>query len=442
LAERRFIFLSPEQLSERWDPDFYLSDFNDAGDTRMKLGDLVNLRKQNPLKRPDPYFKYIEISSLDAELGEIVKHREVRREELPARARYWAWKGDLLVGLIRPERGAVAIVPEELDGCAVSSALAVLETKNVEPEYVYFLLRSKKMRSLISRKAKGQTIPTLGVNDLLSLPVPPLKRAEVHALLAELKMIKEGLKVSLEEVRSIPQFIEDTIASVLPAFKIEKKGRAFTVDYPKLNVERFDVAYYAPDYRSLNEALLKAGRPVVALGDLAKDMEVGTSAKIESEGVIPILRNVNIQADGTIDGNRIYVKPQSKMARVKPDSLLLSLAGSNVGTVAVAPESITGHAYNQSLVCFCLRPEVNPWYFTLFMNSSYGKKQVERLQFVSGRPYLTLSSLNKIKIPLLPLEQQNRIANKAMQVINERKEKRLYWLQRNETIEKKLWGEL
>lgn len=441
MAERRFIFLSPEQLSERWDPDFYLTDFNGAGNARMKLGDLVNLRKQNPLKRPDLYFKYIEISSLDAELGEIVKHQEVRREELPARARYWTWKGDLLVGLIRPERGAVAIVPDELDGCAVSSALAVLETKDIEPEYVYFLLRSKKMRSLMSRKAKGHAVPTLGVNDLLSLPVPCLKRAEVHALLAELKMIKEGLKASLEEIRGIPQFIEDTIASVLPAFEIGKKGRVFTVDYPKLNIERFDVAYYAPDYQSLNEALLKTGHSVVALGDLATDMEVGTSIKVESGG-IPVLRNVNIQADGTIDGNRVYVKPQSKMARVKPDSLLLSLAGSNVGTVAVAPESITGHAYNQSLVCFRLRPEINPWYFTLFMNSSYGKKQVERLQFVSGRPYLTLSSLNKIKIPLLPLEQQNRIANKAIQAINERKEKRLYWLQRNETIERKLWGEL
>lgn len=430
-----------EQIADRLDPVYYLtgSTYQTIRNPK-KLGDMVSLRRQNPLRGGELSFKYIEISSIDPELGEIVHWKEYTRETLPARARNKARRGDILVGLVRPESGTVAVVPDNMDSSAVSSALAVLVPKNTEPAFLQFILRSRAMSSLMKQKARGAVARAIGTMDLLSLPVPVAQGVSVRHILAELVTVQENLRVSIRELREIPAFINSQIGGLFPAvghlFEGHHNHPIFTVNYNEICPDRFDVSYYNPSRLKVRDVLRDAGITTLMLRDVVDELEVGANVRIGgvADG-IPIIRSINIRDDGTLDDESLWVSADMKIPRVKPGTVLVSIAGSNVGLSAVVPESSKDYGVNQSLAMISLKAGLNPRFFSLYMNSSFGRNQVANLQLISGRPYLNIRSLEQIFIPVLPNSMQDEIVEKIMIETERRRENYAYWRRRYEELE-------
>ena len=120
-------------------------------------------------------FRYIEISRVSTKNGSI-EAIEVPGEEAPSRAQYIVRTGDILISLVRPERNAVGLVTEDLDGAVCSSGFHVLAPRrDIASEYLFAYLKSKPIVDLLARRVTATMYPAVLENDVLSLPffIPP-----------------------------------------------------------------------------------------------------------------------------------------------------------------------------------------------------------------------------------------------------------------------------
>ncbi|MBC7334289.1 MAG: hypothetical protein H5T85_07560, partial [Actinobacteria bacterium] len=106
-----------------------------------EIASFSKLRK-NPEQEPEKEFKYIDISNVNIFTGEI-KVQILKGYEAPTRARKVVRKDDIILSTVRPNRNAVAIIPEELDNEMCSTGFAVIKAKKVLPHYLFAFLKTK-----------------------------------------------------------------------------------------------------------------------------------------------------------------------------------------------------------------------------------------------------------------------------------------------------------
>lgn len=127
----------------------------------------------DPTKNPLETFDYVGIASIDVHLGSITAPMKIVGEFAPSRARRVIRKGNILVSTVRPTRGAIAIVPPELDGQICSTGFAVLEPKDeVEPLFLHSMLRMNVVRQQFGRFATGASYPAIIKTDMNEVLLP------------------------------------------------------------------------------------------------------------------------------------------------------------------------------------------------------------------------------------------------------------------------------
>jgi type I restriction enzyme S subunit len=135
----------------------------------------------DPTKLPDQAFKYVDIASIDTDLGEIGQVNELPGRDAPNRARKVVHSNELLVSTVRPTRRAVAIVPPDLDGQVCSTGFAVLRAReNVSPEYLHVALRLAPTAEQFGRYTTGSSYPAILEKDIARtlIPIPPLDQQQ------------------------------------------------------------------------------------------------------------------------------------------------------------------------------------------------------------------------------------------------------------------------
>ena len=154
-----------------------------------KCSDIIT-EKRNPTLKPDKLFKYVDISSIDVVTGIIINPQELLGEEAPSRARKVIREGDIIISTCRPTRGAVAIVPKELDNQICSTGFCVIRAKEgVSNKYLHFILRSAVVKEQFRKFSTGSSYPAI-LDDDVRKTVIPLPKATIQAKIAD-KVHKE-----------------------------------------------------------------------------------------------------------------------------------------------------------------------------------------------------------------------------------------------------------
>lgn len=119
---------------QRWDIDYHLPPieirkYNPS--ILQSIGECAEIitDKRNPTSTPDEPFLYVDISSVDVTTGMITNPQQLLGEEAPSRARKVIREGDIIISTCRPTRGAVAVVPKELDNQICSTGFSVIRAK-------------------------------------------------------------------------------------------------------------------------------------------------------------------------------------------------------------------------------------------------------------------------------------------------------------------------
>lgn len=153
----------------RWDAGFHSFSAIENEKCLMlgEIAELIDIRV-DPKKKFAEFFEYIEISDIEGESLTVTSKR-VLVSETPSRARKLVRSGDVLVSTVRPERGAIGIVPTHLDGAICTTGVAVLRPIKVHPLVLGSLLRHQSTRDQILRHNIGIAYPAINEDILMEL---------------------------------------------------------------------------------------------------------------------------------------------------------------------------------------------------------------------------------------------------------------------------------
>ena len=117
-------------------------------------------------------YNYIEIGDINVGDGSH-SFNMVDAAELPANAKIKSNRGDLLISKVRPNRGAVSIIDENIHNLVVSGAFTVLkENSNYKKEVLFILLRTIHYKEWLLKYNVGTSYPVIKDEDVLTLPIP------------------------------------------------------------------------------------------------------------------------------------------------------------------------------------------------------------------------------------------------------------------------------
>lgn len=163
---------------QRWDIDYHLppveiKKYNAKILKEIrKCADIVN-EKRNPTLEPDKAFTYIDISSIDVVTGIITNPQELIGEEAPSRARKVVHEGDIIISTCRPTRGAIAVIPAELDNQICSTGFSMIRAKKgVNNLYLHFILRSDLVKEQFRKFSTGSSYPAILDSDVEKTIIP------------------------------------------------------------------------------------------------------------------------------------------------------------------------------------------------------------------------------------------------------------------------------
>ena len=184
-----------------------------------------------------PYLKMYNLRNqqIDFEYKPQYVKREVHEGKL---ARSKAKPGDVIMNIVGPPLGKVALVPESLPECNFNQAAVLIRAHfctNLMNQYIrYFLLQMDEINAINTKGTAGQENISLTQTQNMRLPLPPLAEqqrivAKIEEAFAEIEAIeknKELLKTHIKQTRQkildlaihgklVPQNKSDEPASVL-----------------------------------------------------------------------------------------------------------------------------------------------------------------------------------------------------------------------------------
>jgi type I restriction enzyme S subunit len=153
---------------------------------------------------PRSEFTYIDVTSIDKELGRLGHPVVVSPDDAPSRARKVVSRGDVLYSCVRPYLLNTAVVETDLTPPPIAStAFAVLDGFGLlEPRFLWAVLRSPYFVACVEDKMRGQAYPAINDSDFAQLPVPlppPEEQSRIVERLNELMVLCDQLEQAHKE---------------------------------------------------------------------------------------------------------------------------------------------------------------------------------------------------------------------------------------------------
>jgi restriction endonuclease S subunit len=146
-------------------------------------------------------YNYIEIGDIEISSGSNT-YNLVNTEDLPANAKIIPKLGDILISKVRPYRGAVSIIDNNINDLVVSGAFTVLRPKKESKynvELLKCLLRTKIYKDWLLKFNVGTSYPVIKDDDILNLPIPNVS-IEIQNETSELIQQSFALKAKSEQL--------------------------------------------------------------------------------------------------------------------------------------------------------------------------------------------------------------------------------------------------
>jgi type I restriction enzyme, S subunit len=223
----------------------------------MRLSDISHDWGQ---KKPDVKFTYIDVTSINKELGLISEDLKVLNpEDAPSRARKIVKKGTVIYSTVRPYLLNIAIVDKDFDPePIVSTAFAILHPHSgVLNKYLYHYLRSKPFISYVESEMTGMAYPAINDTKLYKglIPLPPL--AEQKRIITKVDELL-ALCDKLEARRQKKQELQSKLNNAALDRMFSAEDQEEFEQHWQLICENFDLLYDNPEnVEKLRQAILQ-----------------------------------------------------------------------------------------------------------------------------------------------------------------------------------------
>lgn len=137
--------------------------------------------------------------------------------------------------------------------------------------------------------------------------------------------------------------------------------------------------------------------------------------KVYQKSGHPLVRSQNVGWGVLLLKDIAYINSDihesMRSTKLELGDVLLNITGASIGRSAVVDSSIVDGNVNQHVCIIRTKEtEVNPYYLNQYLISHYGQKQIESFQSGGNRQGLNIAQIHTFKIPLPPLQEQQKIA--------------------------------
>lgn len=183
---------------------------------------------------------------------------------------------------------------------------------------------------------------------------------------------------------------------------------------------RLDPSYYSKLYLNVME-LVKSGEMLGTISETYELHSNGSFADIfnilhkDSEREVRYIRSENVGnyfIEGETDFISAYAHKNLPKTITKLGDILTARTG-KVGGASVITNNWVDCNSNQNIVNIRINDwnTINPYYLTVFLNSLYGRTQFEKSSTGNVQPWLNLSLLRRVKVPILDKLLQEKISS-------------------------------
>jgi type I restriction enzyme S subunit len=258
----------------------------------VQLGDVVPYGKTEKCELSDVTGDtwILELEDIEKDSSKIIQRLKTTARPFKSTKNKFN-KGDVLYGKLRPYLNKVVIADNS--GVCSTEIIPLNAEPYIDNRYLFYWLKSKQFLDFVNSVSYGVNMPRLGTKDGLVAPF-------VVAPLAEQKIIADKLDTLLTQVENTKTNLE-RVHNILKTFRQSVLTAAIS---GKLTEE----------WRDLNKKSLDKWK-VGPLGDFIEKPTYGSSAKSQSEGLIPVLRMGNLQ-DSNLDwSDLVYTSDQEEIKK-------------------------------------------------------------------------------------------------------------------------------
>ena len=334
---------------------------------------------------------------------------------------------------------------------------------NIEPRFFQLLMESYKGAKILDNYSKGMTIKHLVQNSLNSIyfPLPPL--AEQRRIVEKIKQLTPYLKKygSVETTLSnwnlafpddlkksilqyavqgklVPQDPADEPASVLlERIRAEKeqliKAGKIKRDKHESVIFRRDNSYYEQVdgiERCIDDELpfeIPKSWEWTRLSTIAKVLggkRIPAGRKLTAENTGHVYIRVSDMKDGTVIQNGLLYVPEDIFNSIskyiiKKEDVFITVAGT-IGRIGKIPPELDGANLTENADRLVFSSLNQDWMIFL-LQSSFIQNQIAEVTTKVGQPKLAIARIEKLLIPLPPLNEQTRIVEQIAVIFSQMK---------------------
>ncbi|CED61471.1 Restriction modification system DNA specificity domain [Moritella viscosa] len=298
-------------------------------------------------------------------------------------ARSIAYPGDILMNIVGPPLGKIAMLDSEYSEYNMNQAIVIYrcDSKYIDKNYFLKFLSSELAQQWLqsrSKKTSGQQNLTIQLCKELPTPVPPLSEQRKIA-----KIFLTWDKAIAANGKLIEKSMQHKKALMQQLLTGKKRFAGFEAEWEE-----------------------------VTIGSTSKCFSGGTPSRAKEEyygGDIPWITSGKLN-DRFVNSVNEYISESglknSSAKVIKNGSLLIAMYGATAGKVAI--NELHNATINQAILA--LESENNC--HNLFLFYLFEVEMIKALKLVQGgQPNLNASIIKGIKIQLPPLKEQQKIAS-------------------------------
>lgn len=223
------------------------------------------------------------------------------------------------------------------------------------------------------------------------------------------------------------------------------------VPLSEIELGRMDAEYYRPDLIKLSRSISE--KPNISIRRAGATIDcsafypsIVTDYNFNQEG-IPFLRVNEIQ-NGLLSidektaflPKRILDLNRSTIATCEPGDLIIAKGGNSLGKVALLTNLYPKYSVCRDvlIVRTQILSKINRFFLWMYLHSAPGQSLLIRTASQTGQPHLTIESIARLKIPLIPDTEQDKIESSYLAAETAMEESRSAYTQAQHTLESEL----
>lgn len=332
--------------------------------------------------------------------------------------------GDLIMNIVGPPLGKLAIIPDSLPQSNFNQAAVLIRPllhKKIIVKYLfYYLSQMSEINSISTKGSAGQVNISLTQSQNMRIALPPLQ--EQQRIVNEIEHLWKCLGHVDEEARNLNNAVERIKTKLLELAIMGKLVAQDPADEPAVDLlKRLNPnAVVSADTSHYNGQNLPNGWIQCKFSDLFNVRSARRVHKADwrSEG-IPFYRarEIGKLSDlGTVD-NDLYIdnllyNEFAKSGVPQSGDIMITAVGT-LGKTYIVRKGDKFYYKDGSVLCIENRNGIDPRYIEMFISSSHFKEQYIWESQGTTVATLTMDRINSYSFVLPPLNEQKRIVSKV-----------------------------